>query len=209
MSAGWVDKIFDFTVERHEIRRPGGKPYFPMGPSGIGVLHTTEGVSIVGALAALTKASSPSHFVVGEGRIVQCRPIGVQAASLHAPANQRAYCQIEIVGFSYQTPWMPSEPSLSPLVALMAHAVRNWKIPNRVPCTWPDDCKDLRGQIWASNNSRRRTASKGAWNTELGWWMHLEVPNQGPSWHWDCGAMERGKIVAMAQTLLDKEDAAQ
>lgn len=207
----WLDgkKLFGFTVEKQEIPRPMGKPYYPLEKqTGVGVLHTTEGSSVAGAMAALKSATSPPHFCVGEGRVIQCRPIGVQGGALHSPANQTAYCQIEIVGHSQQTPWLPPDTSLLPLIAVVAYATQNFGIPNRVPCTWPDDCSDLKGQIWAANNSRRRTASKGAWNSEKGWWMHLEVPNQGPSWHWDCGAMRRSEILRRAQVLIDstKED---
>lgn len=203
MTPMWLDKIFNFTVERHEIKRPGGKPYYLIPTStGIGVLHTTEGSSIKGAVAAFQKASSPPHFCVGENRIVQLRPVGVQAAALHDPANQKAFVQIEIVGFSKQTLWMPDAASINPLIALVAYAAQNFGITLRVPFGWADDCSDLKGQIWASNNSRRKTAEK-TWGTEFGWFHHMEVPQQGPSWHWDCGAMQRSVILQKAQELIN------
>lgn len=31
--------------------------------------------------------------------------------------------------------------------------------------------------------------------------MHLEVPYQGPTWHWDCGAVGRSRMLAIARSL--------
>jgi hypothetical protein len=55
---------------------------------------------------------------------------------------------------------------------------------------------------WADNNSRRIKAANGLWPAERGWWMHMEVPWQNPSWHWDCGALRRSEMLRMAQILL-------
>lgn len=198
----WLDKIFDYRVERREITRPGHKPYYPMAQTGIGVLHTTEGGSTEGAFQTLSVNRDAPHFVIGPHRIIQCRPIGFQAAALHALDNRRAYVQIEIVAKSQLTLWLPDECVVEPLVALLAFCEQNCGIPLRVPCNWPDDCSDLKGQIWAGFNSRRRTASKGAWNSEKGWWMHLECPVEQPSWHYDCGALRRSELLKMASDLL-------
>ncbi len=51
---------------------------------------------------------------------------------------------------------------------------------------------------WAANNQRRRQAVKDLWPKEKGWWMCLEVPYQGPMWHWDCGTLRRSRMLAMA-----------
>jgi hypothetical protein len=195
---GYIDNCFEFKVEKNEIGRPLGKPFISMEPTSVGVLHTTEGSSVKGAVAALTMAHSAPHFVVGENRIIQTRPIGVQGAALHDPANRRAYVQIEIVAFSKQTLWLPDASSLKPLIALVAFAKKEFGIPLSIPLNWADDCNDLKGTIWASNNKRRQTAAAGAWETESGWWQHMEVPLQGPSWHWDCGAMQRSSVLASA-----------
>ena len=130
----WLDgqNIFGFTVEKREIPRPGHAPYFVMPvQTGIGVLHTTEGNDIQSALDAMdgsTKPPDPCHFIAGENRIVQTRPIGVQAASLHAPANTYAYVQIEMVGKTDDPPrqqnalWLPPDSTLKPAAAAISRA---------------------------------------------------------------------------------------
>jgi hypothetical protein len=46
-------------------------------------------------------------------------------------------------------------------------------------------------------------AAGGLWPIKKGWWMHMEVPYQQPTYHWDCGALKRTKMLEMAQALLD------
>src|ERR1700689_3108959 len=84
----WItEPVFNFQVEKHEIPRSGGRPYLPnTGPLNL-VLHTTEGSTVAGALATLGQNVDPSHFVVGQGRIIQLRPVNAQAAALHDPMN--------------------------------------------------------------------------------------------------------------------------
>ncbi|HEY6120781.1 MAG TPA: N-acetylmuramoyl-L-alanine amidase [Pyrinomonadaceae bacterium] len=199
-SEEWLDQIFDFTVERQEILRRAGKSYYPMEQTGIGVLHTTEGPTIEGAFATLHHDFSAPHFIAGENRIIQCRPIGVQAAALHAPANNRAYVQIEMVGFCSTDPWIPEDSTLQPTVAIMAYAARHWGIPLRAPNDWVDDLSDC--PRLATNNPRRMLAAEGLWDTEQGWWFHLETPHQAPTWHHDPGALRRTELLAMADAVL-------
>lgn len=198
----WNGKVLSGTlVEKHEIPRPGNATYFQIAPTQIGVLHTTEGKTLSSALSHLSMNHASPHFCVGDNRIVQCRPIGVQAACLRANHNQPnpnrdAYIQIEMVAFSSQKLWLPDAPTLQPLVRLMA-ALKDF-VPFKVPNNWPDDCNDLKGTIWAANNSRRRS---NTWPAEKGWWMHMEVPYQGKSWHWDCGAIKRTVLLQQAKEL--------
>lgn len=217
----WIagQSLSGFTVEKHESARSAGKPYYPMGQTGIGCLHTTEGSSVSGALVILAKNFDASHFVVGEDRIVQCRPLGVQAAALHSPQNQFAEIQIECVGFSQQKLWMfddwarhtylagnkqvpipiPKGSTLKPLVALMAWAVQNRNIPLvRPSVSWKDDMGDVKP--YPSSNNNRRTS--GVWPNVKGWYGHLEVANQQPSWHWDPGALSYAGLFAQVQALL-------
>src|SRR5262249_51500481 len=78
-----------------------------------GVLHTTEGPTIQGALATFRQTNfwptltiEPNTF-----RVVQHYPLsrGARALSDHATAENAARCvQIEIVGFAAETPgWAP------------------------------------------------------------------------------------------------------
>src|SRR5438132_424123 len=78
----WIEQIFDIEVEHKEIPRPGGKSYLLMAPNQVGVLHTTEGLGIDNAWATLNAHHSAPHFIVGDNRIIQCRPLGVQSAAL-------------------------------------------------------------------------------------------------------------------------------
>ena len=200
----WIDGqvIHGILVEKQEIKRPGGAPYYEIAENTqIGVLHTTEGKNISSALSHMSMSKSSPHFTVGDNRIVQNRPIGVQASAVRANAgqpnpNKDAYIQIECVAFSSQQLWLPDSPTLQPLVKLLAYLKQY--VPLVVPNNWPDDCADLKGQIWASNNSRRRS---GTWPAVKGWWMHMEVPYQKPSWHWDCGAIRRTVILQQAEEL--------
>jgi hypothetical protein len=197
MISGYITNIDNYKVQKHEIPRPGGKPFYKVESSGILVLHTTESDHINGAVASLNGDHFAPTFVVGENMIIQTRPIGIQGAALHDPANRRAEIQIEVVGRSKQTPWMFDKPSLDPLVSVLGWCNKNLGIPLRVPCDWPEDYSDLRGTIWASKNKRRIQAEAGAWEKEKGIWMHMECPWQGPSYHWDCGALPRRTLIAM------------
>lgn len=216
----WLDgqKLFGFTVEKHEIPRAGGKSYLPINQTTeIGCLHTTEGRTVASAIDAMDgdvsagKMPDPCHFIAGEGRLVQTRPLFVQAASLHAPANMFAFVQIEMVAFSKTTLWLPDDPTLKPAVALMAYCAQQKWIPLQVPNGWPDDIADVKPYP-STNNSRRRTAVANHWwpgtspnlirPESKGWWEHMEVPFQGSSWHWNCGALKRSVMLQMAKDLL-------
>lgn len=207
----WLTKIFDFDVERKEIPRKNNKPFIPMAPTGVGVLHTTEGLNVDGAWSTLKAHFSAPHFIVGGNRIIQCRPLGVQAAALLDNAshpNQFAYVQIEMCAFTGgdanfakhgMDSWIPIESTLKPLAALMAYCTGNGiNIPLRRPsAAWLDDCSDIK-TIWATAGNTRRGA--GVWPKEKGWYYHLEVPGNN---HYDCGAMRCAEIFAMAKALVD------
>ncbi len=205
MSITWVDKIQTFNVERREIPRPGGKPYFLNSSTLIGILHTTEGTTTDGAWNALNDKSSAPHFIAGQGRIIQCRPLNVQGSALRSghdnTANVNAQIQIEMVGQSKETLWLPVDGTLKPAVAIMAYCAKQLGIPLQVPNNWPDNCADM-PKPWATNNSRRKQAESGLWPVTKGWWMHLEVPFQGDSWHWDCGALRRSEMIEMARQII-------
>jgi len=205
MEPDWIKKIDKFEVEREEIPRPNQKPYLLNASSLIGILHTTEISTVDKTWKALSAKSVAPHFICGESRIVQCRPLSVQGSALRPgpknSANVHAQVQIEMVAFSKQKLWLPDDGTLLPAVSIMAYCQRTLGIPLRVPSDWPDDCSDLKNP-WASNNKRRRQAVLGIWPKEKGWWMHLEVPYQGPTWHWDCGAIQRSAMLDMAKKLI-------
>jgi hypothetical protein len=114
----------------------------------------------------------------------------------HNTANLHAQVQIEMVARSQQKLWLPKRSTLDPTVAILAFCQKALGIPLKIPNDWPDVPLP-----WAANNRRRRQAQRRLWPAEKGWWMHLEVPYQGPTWHWDCGAMRRARLLILASSL--------
>jgi hypothetical protein len=90
MDFTWVDKIQTFKVERREIPRPNGKSYYLNSSTLIGVLHTTEGTTVEGACDTLNEKFSAPHFIAGEGKIVQCRPLNAQGSALRSGMGNTA-----------------------------------------------------------------------------------------------------------------------
>lgn len=212
MSFDWLTKIGKFDVEKREMKRLGGKPYYLSSSTLIGVLHTTEGNSVNSDCNTLQKNYSAPHFVTGENRIIQCRPLTAQGAALktNPPFFPNAQAQVQIE-MSCKTKmekgvpvlWLPPPSVLEPTLAVMAWCMKNLGIPLQKPANWPDDGLDLKGTIWAANNKRRKEAAAGLWPKGKGWWMHLEVPAQQKSWHFDCGALRRTEMFRQAEELLD------
>lgn len=200
--AVWLNgqMIFGFTVEKNELPRSGGKPYYQM-PTGGGILvvHTTEGSNVAGAIATLASKFDGPHFVVGENRIIQGRPLGVQGGSLHAPENQYPVVQVEAVGFSQTHLYSLPDSTHRPLTAVIAWAVKNLGVPLQRPSAlWKDDCSDM-ALPWAANNKRRQS---GTWPHVKGIYGHVEVANQGPSWHYDPGCLSYTKLFQDVKALL-------
>ena len=201
MDIEWVDQLGEYEVTHWEIPRPGNKPYYYNSSTQIGVLHTTEGSTVKGAWNTLNKSNSGPHFIAGEYSIVQCRPLNVQGAALRPgnnnTANVHSQIQIELVGFSQTELWLPEDSTLDPAVEILAFCNRALGIPLQIPNRWPDDVSDME-LPWAIRNKRRRQAERGLWPLEKGWWNHMEVPYQSPTWHWDCGALQRSTLLTMA-----------
>jgi hypothetical protein len=91
--------------------------------------------------------------------------------------------------------WLPNENNLIALYALLAFSNRFLNIPLADPNNFPDDLSDMRGHIIASNNLRRRWAAEGNFPKISGVWQHLEIPFQYPTWHYDCGKLQRSLIL--------------
>ena len=209
----WIDFAFGFKIERKEIKRPGNEAYLPRADSRIGVLHTTEIDGVDQSWDLLNQSASAPHFVTGEGRIVQCRPLSVQGAALrtNSPHTPNKYpIQIEQVAMTRGTLWLPDEGTLYPTIALMAYLALHDIVPLKIPAGWPDDCSDLQAPPpWDNENRRRVRAAAALWPNEQGWWMHMEVPWAQPTWHWDCGAIRRSVMVEMASRMAKVADAVQ
>lgn len=200
----WLEDVHGYKVEKMEMPRSGGRAFWPMPTDGgILVVHTTQGETVSGAVVTLMQKFSGPHFVVGENRVVQGRPIGSQGASLHAPENQFATVQIEAVGMSRIATYSLPAPTHKPLVAVIAWAVKELGIPLKRPSAlWKDDGSDMPFP-WASNNGRRRS---GVWPKKKGIYGHIEVPNQGPSWHYDPGALDYESLFRDVQKVIDESN---
>ena len=202
--------IYGFTVRQ----MPMGALHTPLGNPVVGVLHTTEGTSAEGAASTFHANHDAPHFAIDAASIIQFRPLDQIAMSLrHDPGNKdnvykggtNLYAvQIEIAGFSKTNLWIPDPATVSRVAAVMAYASQFHGIPLVVPNDWPDDCHDM-PLPWASRNARRQWAeAENHWPNVRGWWMHMEVPGQAPSYHWDCGAMRRTELLAAAAALANK-----
>lgn len=197
----WVDRIGEFNVERRPIPRPGNKPLLQIAHPMIGVLHTTEHNDIEVSFDTLKDSHSAPHFIAGENKIIQCRPLTAQGAALESTSNffpnNFAAVQIEMVGFSKQTPWLPANSSLLPVLAILRWAAKSpIDIPLRRPTeAWLDDCSDC-PLPWAVVGNRRRL-TPNIWTQEKGWYMHMEVPHND---HWDCGALKWREILERASS---------
>lgn len=227
MAIEFPDTIFGFKVEKRVIPRPGGAKFMFNSHTQIGVLHSTENPSVDGSFTTLNKKHSAPHFIVGEGRIIQCRSLTHQGAALagNGPcfANAQASIQIEMAAFTgggkdaktTTAVWLPKDGVLLPTVAILAFCTGNGiDIPLQVPTDdWRDDNSDM-PLPWAGGptkknpkkkpNVRRIRAAKGDFPKLKGWWMHVEIPCQAEMWHHDCGALRRRDMLRMAQELLNK-----
>jgi len=178
---GWVD-VPGFSVERNEGRRPGGQKFLTLLASTKRVIwHTTEGSSVDGAVSTLKANFSCPHFVIGNGRIVQMRPLWAEAATVRGD-NSRAW-QVECVGFSKQQLWLPDEGTRRPMVALLKFFLRELDVPFTRPLGWKDDLSDIEGTLATEGNSRRVSNRAPGF---VGHVMHLEWPENT---HWDQGAI--------------------
>ena len=174
-----------FTVEQSPC------PHFsqPVNLSGprTGVIHTTEGDSIDGALSVFKQHFAP-QFLVGPSRILQLVQVGTIGAAL-VTHNSDAIVQIEVVGFSKQTPWIFDDATLEPLAALLATIQHEYGVPLHHP--WADGDYGLYG-----DNPHRHA---GKWGVEAGWYGHGDVPE--PDEHWDPGALQWSVLFAKAASL--------
>jgi hypothetical protein len=207
----WVSQIGKYPVERHEITRAQGKPYYLNTHTQIGVLHTTEGYGMQGVWNTLKNhPSGPSapHLILGvNGEIWQCRPFDAQAAALRGGyANANAALQIEMEGFTggsrdwthhAMDGWDLPDVQKDALIEIMIYASGNGlDIPLMRPnAAWLDGCADIHG-IWASAHNTRRMSD--TFPRAKGWYFHLDVPNS-TSDHYDCGGLPILPILATAR----------
>lgn len=189
---GWLDRIGSFNVSRQEGPRPGGQAYLKLDTETKRVIwHTTEGSSVDGAVARLRENFSCPHFVIGEGQIAQMRPLWAEAATVRGD-NSNAW-QVEVVGFSQTAPWVPEDPSLQPMLALLGFFRDTFGVPLVRPDGWRDDCADIEG-VWATLGNSRRVSGRAP--RHVGHVMHLEWPENT---HWDQGAVRWSHLFELVE----------
>ncbi len=212
VTPAWPEEVFGFPVVKSPIGAAGTLEHV----TNI-VLHTTEGPEDGDPRPTFDQRGDAPHFAISAqngGTIWQLRSLDQWAAALRhspsAPESPNAHAlQIEICGFTggdRTTPtkqWLPTSVVLERLAAVVAYMSEYHSVPLVVPNpAWKDDCSDMH-LPWAANNSRRQwAATSNHWPNVRGVWAHVEVPWQDPTWHFDCGAMGRTKIIDMATALL-------
>lgn len=155
------------------------------------VLHTTETAGYVESL------QYPSQWQVGEGFIGQHRPVWAKGEALRGDTTNDPYAmQIEIVGFSQLSVWLPGPPSLRPLVELMAWLHRTGRVRTalRRPTSWP--VRLDRGPQAVTSYYRRL---EKLWPTTAGVYGHVEIPDNT---HWDPGSLDYPKLFRMVEEVL-------
>jgi hypothetical protein len=187
----WIDgkQLGRFTVQKHELKRPGGQAYIPLAAPKVLIIHTTEGSTVAGALSTLGANFTGPHFVVGENRIVQTRPLDGEAATVH-DHNDIGW-QVECVGSAKLAEHRLTPSTWEPLVELV-----RWVGEQGVPLKRPDGWDDqLPPGTWANNNPRRQSRKALSFRGLVG---HIEIPDQDPSWHWDPGSLDYSELIAQA-----------
>jgi len=189
----WLDQ-----AGKYPVAHIGGIPHFndsvPLDAPRTGVLHTTEG-GWAASLAIFKQHFAP-HFMLGFNadahnvQIAQLVQVGTIGAALRAH-NNRAIVQIEMVGFSKKTPWLPDDDTLDALTSLMATCAREYGIPLVDP--WPD------GDFGKADDNPHR--SSGKYGKIAGWYGHGDCPS--PDTHWDPGNLRWSVILAKAAQMAD------
>jgi N-acetylmuramoyl-L-alanine amidase len=187
----WIDHAGKFAVEH-----VGGIPHFNqpvnLDAPRTGVVHTTEGSTIEGAMGVFRQHFAP-HFLLGKSasggvKILQLVQVGTIGAAL-VTHNDHAIVQVEVAGFSKTSPWLPDDDTLDALASLMAVCQQEYGIPLAHP--WVD------GDFGRAGNNPHRGAGK--WGVVAGWYGHGDVPL--PDSHWDPGALEWSKVFARAEAM--------
>jgi hypothetical protein len=187
LRTGWLSHAGTFKVEHVPFTDAG-----PLLPDAInvrrGVQHTTEGETLEGALAAYrTKQCAPT-FTLGHDakqrvRILQHVPLGHAARALEnhpggVETNRVVIAQIELVGVSQQSKWLPAPPVEDALASLYAVLYAATGIP-----------------LVHVANLRR---SPKRWQEKPGWYGHADVPENN---HIDPRGLNYASVFALAGEL--------
>lgn len=154
-----------------------------------GVLHTTEGTSVAGALATYARTRSYPHLTVGDVIEQHC-PVNVAATALQnlsggVETNRGGAIQIEIVGRASNVSNLPSK-TIANLISVMqwlqtVHNIRPHApvFKAYIPGAPPG------GTSYGATNGVRFTQTQ--WKAFDGWCGHMHVPE---NLHGDPGAID-------------------
>lgn len=175
----WLARVGRFRVEH--VPLPYWHGNVDLSAPRKGILHTTEGSTIEGALSAYRAKQFTPTFTLGRDakgrvRILQHKPLGIMGSTLANPyggvdTNRLAVVQIELVGFSQRDPWYPEREVADALTSLMA--ALHWEA--KIPLVWKP-C--------------RRSAA--CWLSTAGWMGHIDVPENS---HWDPGQLDTARLL--------------
>jgi hypothetical protein len=154
-----------------------------------GVLHTTEGSTLDGAIGSFRQTNFWPHFTIAPKtlQIVQHLPltIGARALSDKATPENAAHCiQIEIVGQAAETPtWAPEQ------LAFIRDVMR--QIEDLVPIPRQSG-RTFLGSVGVNKTPGNRM-SVNEWKVFSGWCGHQHVPGES---HWDPGAIDIDTLLS-------------
>lgn len=198
MAGHGYDSDLELAVDAVDLRNPlldasttQQRPAAVNGPAFIdlpwrGVLHTTEGGTLAGALSTLDSRKVWPHLTIEPHTltIVQHYPLSRGARALTdqlTPQNAARCIQIEIVGFAAQTQdWAPEQ------LAFIREVMR--QIESLVPIPRTSDVTFLGGGDHPANRM-----SVDQWNRFSGWCGHQHVPGNS---HWDPGAIDIATLLS-------------
>lgn len=175
----WLTKVGAWRVEHYPL------PYFhapiDLAAPRKGVLHTTEGSTLEGALSAYRSKGFCPNFTLGKDargktRVLQHKPLGIMGSTLANPSggvdtNRLVMAQIELVGFSKKDLWYPEKDDADALTALMGALC----IEAKIPLQWQLVRRDPR-----------------LWTRVQGWCGHIDVPE---NYHWDPGQLDHKRLM--------------
>lgn len=186
-----------------------GKPYqFTHNPKGL--LHSTEGGSIAGALSAY--APYPPHIIYDwrSREKVQHIPLNLAAYAAMDGSDDDYMIQVELVGFAAETRNWPEQALRNIAEDVLLPIEKAFGVPRKAIWHGFKDARDGISPPLASTSSPIRINP-----TQLrdfsGWLGHQHLP--APDEHWDPGALPIQKIFSYMQegdfmaTLSEQEKA--
>lgn len=162
------------------------------------LLHTTEGPTLQGAIAALRAKSAWSHFIYDPktDHLVQCVSMNRAAKSLKSGGNfgrtnAARVIQVEIVGYAHEAPFWSAE--INHRIGLMIR-----RIANQVPfdVSMPVQFYGDRSGFTVASKYARQRMSWTTWYRFNAICGHQHAPNND---HWDPGEIQVNQILSAAR----------